>query len=83
MAELIRCTDRYAHVELLIPRELWGELMDRHLTLSHALRAVRVSALNGIRARLVELGIQELEHRYGNDPLATSSATAQNSDSRE
>jgi hypothetical protein len=63
MAEFLHCTDRYCHVELHIPRSTWDELLDRHHTTADALRCVRVAALNGIRARLVELAIQEIEQR--------------------
>lgn len=78
MAELIRCTDRFAHIELHVPRELWNELLDRHFHRADALRCVRVSALNGIRARLVELAMQEIEHRYASE-RPESPATAPNS----
>lgn len=65
MAKLLRCTDKYAHVELHIPRDLWIELEDRHFTTGEALGTVRTAALNGIRARLVALAMDELEQRYG------------------
>lgn len=78
MAELIRCTDRFAHIELHLPRDLWEELLNRHFHKADALRCVRVSALNGIRARLVELAMQEIESRYAAEDAA-SPATAPNS----
>lgn len=79
MAKLLRCTDRYAHVELHVPRELWDEMQDRHFSTGEALGAVRTASLNGIRARLVALAMQELEHRYGADG-AESPATAGDSE---
>lgn len=77
MAELLRCTDRYAHVELHIPRDVWDELLDRHFHRADALRCIRVAALNGIRARLVALAIDELEQRHAADD-SESPATAPN-----
>ena len=72
MADLIHCTDRFAHVRIKIPRETWNELLDRHFTQADALRSVRIACQNGITARLVELAMQELEHRAAADNLGTT-----------
>lgn len=61
MAKLLRCTDRYAHIELHIPRDLWEKLLDRHFTQGAALGTVRTASLNAINARLIDLAMQDLE----------------------
>ena len=77
MAELLRLTAKNAYVELHLPRDLWDELLDRHFHKADALRCIRVAALNGIRARLIELAMQELEAREATDGTE-SHATAPN-----
>lgn len=53
MAELTRCTDRFAHIELRVPRALWTEFESIHETRGQALGDCRRRFLASLEAALV------------------------------
>lgn len=65
MAELKRCTDRYAHIAITVPRIKWDDWMALHdHSETKALKALRLTIADAITARMVSLHMEAMERFY-------------------